>query len=44
MWLLIIACAVILVIGILEKRRHQKNIDALPVRVRILTASEENRL
>lgn len=35
MWLLIIACAVILVIGILEKRRHQKNIDALPVRVNI---------
>nr|WGD62483.1 poly-gamma-glutamate synthase PgsB [Bacillus subtilis]WGD71694.1 poly-gamma-glutamate synthase PgsB [Bacillus subtilis]WGD75650.1 poly-gamma-glutamate synthase PgsB [Bacillus subtilis] len=35
MWLLIIACAVILVIGILEKRRHQKNIDALPVRMNI---------
>ncbi|ADP34087.1 poly-gamma-glutamate synthase PgsB [Bacillus atrophaeus] len=35
MWLLILACAVIVVIGILEKRRHQKNIDALPVRVNI---------
>ncbi|MCI4139689.1 hypothetical protein MMJ09_22695, partial [Bacillus vallismortis] len=33
--LLILAWAVILVIGIFEKRRHQKNIDALPVRVNI---------
>lgn len=35
MWLLIIACAAVLIIGIIEKRRHQKNIDALPVRVNI---------
>lgn len=35
MWLIVIACVIMLGIGFIEKKRHQKNIDALPVRVNI---------
>lgn len=35
MWVMLLACVVVVGIGIYEKRRHQQNIDALPVRVNI---------
>lgn len=35
MWVMLLACVIVVGIGIYEKRRHQQNIDALPVRVNI---------
>jgi hypothetical protein len=31
MWVMLLACVIVVGIGIYEKRRHQQNIDALPV-------------
>ncbi|WP_054948668.1 poly-gamma-glutamate synthase PgsB [Numidum massiliense] len=35
MWLIPLACAVILVAGIVEWRQHQKHINAIPIRVNV---------
>lgn len=35
MWIIPLCAAVLLLLGILEKRRHQKNLDSIPVRINI---------
>ncbi|MDQ0220187.1 poly-gamma-glutamate synthase PgsB [Peribacillus cavernae] len=35
MWIIFVVSALIFLLGVLEKRRHQKNVDSIPVRVNI---------
>ncbi|MTH53949.1 poly-gamma-glutamate synthase PgsB [Bacillus mangrovi] len=35
MWVIFAAAALVLILGMLEKRRHQKRIDSIPVRINI---------
>ncbi|RUQ28811.1 poly-gamma-glutamate synthase PgsB [Peribacillus cavernae] len=35
LWIIFVVSALIFLLGVLEKRRHQKNVDSIPVRVNI---------